>query len=255
MADQAQPLAEARGEGAIGAVVAVQAAAGGGLRRAPRRGTSGRCRTAAVPTGAAAPRIASGIAAFPMPPNAAATFTRRANTNYMQTGVLSALQLASMFPNLVLENFYVKTRNSIEEGKTKAPYGFVIPGAARHDAGAELVRILRLQGIEVGQATAAVKIGDATYPRRLLRHQARPAVWRLAKNLLEKQQYPDAALRTYDDSGWSMGLAMNVDVVEIADSPILKANAPPVTPTSCEGHASPAPAPRAWRWRTSVRTT
>ena len=43
-----------------------------------------------------------------------ANFTRRNNTNYMQTAVLSALQLTSMFPNLVLENFYTKTRNSIE---------------------------------------------------------------------------------------------------------------------------------------------
>ena len=34
----------------------------------------------------------------------------------------------------------------------------------------------------------------------------------LAKNLLELQDYPDARLRTYDDSGWTMGNAFNVDV-------------------------------------------
>ena len=32
-----------------------------------------------------------------------------------------------MFPATVLENFYVKTRNSIEEGKSQAPFGYVIP--------------------------------------------------------------------------------------------------------------------------------
>jgi hypothetical protein len=50
--------------------------------------------------------------------------------NYMETGVLSALQLASMFPATVLENFYIKTRNSIEDGKTKAPYGSSFPCSA-----------------------------------------------------------------------------------------------------------------------------
>jgi hypothetical protein len=45
----------------------------------------------------------------------------------MQTGVLTALQLTSMFPNLVVENFYKKTQNSIEAGKNDPPHGYVIP--------------------------------------------------------------------------------------------------------------------------------
>jgi hypothetical protein len=40
------------------------------------------------------------------------------------------LQLTSMFPNLVLQNFYIKTKNSLEDGKSKAPYGYVLPDAA-----------------------------------------------------------------------------------------------------------------------------
>ena len=41
----------------------------------------------------------------------------RNNTNYMQTAVLAALQLTSEFPQVVLENFYVKSRNSVESGR------------------------------------------------------------------------------------------------------------------------------------------
>ena len=41
----------------------------------------------------------------------------------MQTGVLTALQLTAMFPNLVLENFYRKTQNSIDAGRNDAPHG------------------------------------------------------------------------------------------------------------------------------------
>jgi hypothetical protein len=87
------------------------------------------------------------------------------------------------------------------------------------------VRILRLQGIEVGQATSDIKIGDATYPAGSYVIKGNQPYWRLAKNLLEKQDYPDPAMRTYDDSGWTMGYAFNVDVKEIGDKAILDAPA------------------------------
>jgi len=155
-----------------------------------------------------------------------ATFTRRSNTKYMQTGVLSALQLASQFPATVLENFYIKTRNSIEEGTSKAPYAFVLPVQRDMTKVAEMVNILRIQRIEIGQATAPIKVGEKTYPAGSYVIKRNQPYGRLAKNLLEKQFFPDARLTTYDDSGWSMGMAMNVEVVQVADASILSA---PVT--------------------------
>ena len=122
-----------------------------------------------------------------------------------------------MFPQTVLENFYIKTKNSIEEGKNKAPYGYVIPAQRDMTKAAELVNILRAQGIEVGVATADLKYGDATYAAGSYVIKRDQPYGRLAKNLLEKQNYPDARLTTYDDSGWTMGLAMGVDVKEIND--------------------------------------
>jgi hypothetical protein len=61
---------------------------------------------------------------------------------------------------------------------------------------------------------------------------------RLAKNLLEKQRYPDARLNTYDDSGWTMGPAMGLTVVEVADSSILKVATTPVTTATAKGSIS-----------------
>ena len=58
---------------------------------------------------------------------------------------------------------------------------------------------------------------------------------RLAKNLLERQNYPDPNLRTYDDSGWTMGLAMLVDVREIKDKAILGVATTPVTTAPQQG--------------------
>jgi hypothetical protein len=172
---------------------------------------------------------------LPVPPNAATSFSRRDNTNYMETGVLSSLQLTSMFPSIIVENYYIKTRNSIEEGKTKAPFGFVIPVQRDMTRAAELVRILRIQGIEVGLATNEFKLGDNLYLAGSYVIKRDQPFGRLAKNLLEKQVYPDSRLTTYDDSGWTMGLLMLVDVKEIADPAILKVAVTPVAQVTLKG--------------------
>ena len=188
-----------------------------------------------VPSGVGGAQDREWYRGVPIGVDDSAKFTRRANANYMETGVLSALQLASMFPATVLENFYVKTRNSIAEGKTKAPYGFVIPVQRDMTKVAELVNILRIQRIEIGQAKQSFKIDSVTYPAGSYVIKRDQPYGRLAKNLLEKQLYPDARLNTYDDSGWTMGLAMNVEVVEVADSSILKVSTTPVTTVILKG--------------------
>ena len=153
----------------------------------------------------------------------------------MQTGVLLSLQLTSMFPDVIVENFYIKTRNSIEDGKTKAPHGFVIPVQRDMTRVAELVHILRIQGIEIGRATSEIKLGDLKLPAGSFVIKRDQPYGRLAKNLLERQIYPDSRLTTYDDSGWTMGLAMLVDVEEIRDPAVLKVPTTPVTEVSLKG--------------------
>ncbi len=139
----------------------------------------------------------------------------------MQTGVLSALQLTASFPNLIVDNFYRKTKNSIESGKTDAPFAFVIPVQRDMTRVAELVNILRVQRIEVGLASSEIKVSDGTFPAGSYVIKRDQPYGRLAKNLLERQSFPDPNLRTYDDSGWTMGLAMLTDVKEIKDKAIL----------------------------------
>ena len=139
----------------------------------------------------------------------------------MQTAVLSALQLTASFPNLVVDNFYRKTKNSIEAGKTEPPYGYVIPVQRDMTRVAALVNILRVQRIEIGLASAEIKVSDGTFPAGSYVIKRDQPYGRLAKNFLEKQSFPDPNLRTYDDSGWTMGLAMLTDVKEIKDKAIL----------------------------------
>jgi hypothetical protein len=173
---------------------------------------------------------------LPIPPEAQQNFSRRDNTNYMETGVLSGLQLTSMIPNIVIENFYKKTQHSIDDGKTAPPYGYVIPFSTKDMTRvATLVNILRAQAIEIGEAKSEIKIGDAAYPAGSYVIKRDQPYGRLAKNLLEKQNYPDPNLTTYDDSGWTMGLAMGVDVKEIRDKAILDVAVTPVKEAVAKG--------------------
>jgi hypothetical protein len=182
---------------------------------------------ATIPTGKGGTQDREWYRGLALPPNGVGTFTRRDNTNYMETGVLSALQLTSMFPQMVLQNFYLKTKHSIDAGAAKAPYAFVLPAALDMTKPATLVNVLRAQGIEVGTLTKLTVAGKDTFPVGSYVIKLNQPYGRLAKNLLEKQVFPDPALTTYDDSGWSMGWAFGVAVKQVDDKSILDA---PVTP-------------------------
>src|SRR5690606_36994078 len=135
----------------------------GGRGAAAAEGRGGRGAAAGPPTGRGGGQPREWYRGLPVPPGAAQNFSRRNNTNYMQTAVLSGLQLTSMFPNLVVENFYRKTNNSIEAGKSDPPHGYVIPVQRDMTRVAQLVNLLRVQRIEVGQATGEVKTSDGTF--------------------------------------------------------------------------------------------
>jgi hypothetical protein len=158
----------------------------------------------------------------PLPPYKEVDWSLRNNTNYMETGVLSGMQLAAAFPQIVLENFYKKSRNSIESGKHEAPFGYVIPADQTDPTRiAFVINILRLQGIEVGRSTAEINLKEGTYPKGSFVIKRDQPYGRLAKRLLEKQNFPDPNLRTYDDSGWTMGLMTHTKIVESADETLL----------------------------------
>jgi hypothetical protein len=221
---------DASGDGR-GATTSTPPAADAGSAPAGR-GVSG------PPTGRGGGQPREWYRGIPIPPGAANNFSRRNNTNYMQTGVLSALQLTAAFPNLVVDNFYRKTRNSIEAGRTEAPYAFVIPVQRDMTRVAQLVNILRVQRIEVGQATSEIKVSDGTFPAGSYVIKRDQPYGRLAKNLLERQSFPDPNLRTYDDSGWTMGLAMLTDVKEIKDKAILEAKTTAIKEAVAKGRVA-----------------
>jgi hypothetical protein len=158
----------------------------------------------------------------PLPPPRTLTWSMRNNTNYMETGVLAALELTASIPKTVLENFYLKSRNSIDSGSKDAPYGYVFPASQKDlTRVAFVVNVLRKQGIEVGEATGEFKLGAVTYPAGSLVLKRNQPYGRLAKILLEKQNFPSDAQTTYDDTGWTMGLMSQAKIDEINDKAVL----------------------------------
>ncbi len=149
----------------------------------------------------------------PNPPYKEVLWSMRDNTNYAETGVLTSLQLVAAFPQVILEDFYVKSRNAVSAGSKEAPYGFILP-ADQEDLTrvAFVIHILRMQGIEVGRAQAQFKLSDGTYPAGSLIVKTNQPYDPLAKTLLEKQTDPDPELTTYDDSAWTMSLMTNTTI-------------------------------------------
>ena len=84
-----------------------------------------------------------------------------------------------------------------------------------------MVNVLRKQGIEVGEATGEFKLGSVTYPAGSLVLKRNQPYGRLAKILLEKQNFPTDAQTTYDDTGWTMGLMSQAKIDEINDKAVL----------------------------------
>jgi hypothetical protein len=150
----------------------------------------------------------------------------RNSINYAQTGLLTALELTSKFPGMVVENFYKKSANGVAAGLNQPPHGFVIPAGQRDQTQVDrVVNLLRRQAIEVHKASASFTVKEGTFEAGSYVVKLNQPYGRLARTLLEKQNYPDPQLTTYDDSAWTMPLANNIEVKTIEDKAILDASA------------------------------
>lgn len=159
----------------------------------------------------------------PLPAYAEAMWSARNTINYMQTGVLTALDLAASHPKTILENFYRKTRNSISEGAAKPPFAFILPGAQPDPTRvAFVVNYLRRQGIEVGETMEVVGVEEGSFPAGSFIVKLDQPFGRLARMLLERQVYTGHSAKL-DDTAWTMGLMAGCDVVAVSDRDVLAA--------------------------------
>lgn len=161
----------------------------------------------------------------PSPPDSTVTWSLRNNTNYMQAGVLEALEYASLHGEDLLRNFYIKGERSLERGRTEAPAAWVFP-PDQDDGGrlAYLVNQLRKQRIEVHRLTGDAAVGDSTYAAGAFIVRMDQPYRDAALMLLENQAFPpDEPNPPYDDVAWTWPLLYGVDARKVDDRAVLDA--------------------------------
>jgi len=167
----------------------------------------------------------------PNPPLEKVKWSIRNNINLQQSAILLAMNFVARDKERFLENFYLKSRRSVEKAVKEGPAAWVIPGDdPRPVECADLVNLLRLQGIEVHRADAEfevttqqgkeskkVKFPAGSYIVRMDQPYSR-----MADMLLDTQYYNPSDTRPYDDTGWSLGALRNVRTVRVTDTAVLK---------------------------------
>lgn len=160
----------------------------------------------------------------PLPPYKKVLWSLRNNVNYQQTADLEAFYFVATNRDRFLKNFWKRGLSSYEKGKDEPPYAYIIPSGQKDPVDAAfLVNILMKQKIEVHQAKGSIKVKEGEFPEGSYVIRMDQPYRNLAVNLLEKQKYPQDAPRAYDDTGWTLGLHMDVKCIEVKDKAIFNA--------------------------------
>ncbi|MBV8705816.1 MAG: hypothetical protein JO028_01415 [Acidobacteriaceae bacterium] len=171
----------------------------------------------------------------PNPPLPSIAWGPRNNTNIQESALLFALNQVGKDRELYLQNYWLKTKRSIEKGKTGPTYAWVIPaGQRRCNDAADMVNALRQQGLEVQKANSAFQAGKTNVSAGDYIVRADQPYRELADMYFSIQNYPVANPRPYDDTGWTMQLMRNVKLVPITDKSILNS---PMTPLTADAKA------------------
>jgi Zinc carboxypeptidase len=164
----------------------------------------------------------------PDPPTARVNWSIRDNINLQESGVLFSMNSVANNRKQYLDNFYLKSRRSIEKAAAEGPYAWVVPGNdPRPGQSAALINLLRMQGIEVHRlntdtevaitATRKEKLTAGSYIVRMDQPYSR-----MADMLLDTAYYNISDPPPYDDTGWTMGPLMNTTTLRVTQGDILK---------------------------------
>src|SRR5881227_3426337 len=93
------------------------------------------------------------------PPLPRVKWSLRNNNNYEQTGLLVSLSYFANSRRQFLQNFYEKSKRSIQKPRIEGPAAYVLTAAdPRPGAQAELLRVLQKQAVEISRATSAFSV-------------------------------------------------------------------------------------------------
>ena len=167
----------------------------------------------------------------PLPPPAKFSWSLRDNTNYMETACLAILSYAARNGEEMLRNFYRKGYNGWQKGVTQAPYAFAIaPDQGDRRRVAQMIDLVRNQGIEVSRLTADLTLKEGRFPAGTFLVRLDQPYRNYAVDLLAAQKFPaDAEYQPYDDVSWALPVHYGLSAVRIDDEAIGHAAIEPVT--------------------------
>jgi hypothetical protein len=171
------------------------------------------------------------------PPLPVVTWSQRDNNNYEESALLTTISYFAQHTHHFLENYYLKSKRSIEKPTLEGPAAYVIaadPADANRQV--ELLKVMKRQHVEVEQladaATSSVpaakrgdKVTQQTFPAGSLVIRMDQPYSRVADALLDHQFWApdDPQKHPYDDTGWSFSHLFNLKVVRLTDPSILQA--------------------------------
>ncbi len=160
----------------------------------------------------------------PNPPLSRVKWSLRNNVNLSQSAILIAMNYVANNKDKYLGNFYLKSKRSVAKAKTEGPAAYVLPGDdTRPTEAADLVNLLKMQGVEVHRLTAAAEAKEGKFPVGSYVVRMDQPYSRMADMLLDTQYYNVNDPRPYDDTGWTLGPLRNVKTVRVKDEKILTA--------------------------------
>ncbi len=162
----------------------------------------------------------------PNPPFPRVKWSLRNNVNMQQSALLFAMNFVAKEKERFLNNFYLKSKRSIAKASNEGPAAYIIPGdTPRPVEAADMVNLLRMQGVEVHRATKEFSVKDQKYPAGSYIVRMDQPYSRMADMLLDTQYYNVNDPSPYDDTGWTMGPMRNVKTVRVVDKSVLDAPA------------------------------
>jgi hypothetical protein len=148
-------------------------------------------------------------------------WTLRDIVDYQMISTMALLDAAADRREALLRQIYEVNRQTVDEGRTGAVKAILIPVDLQQDAreALHLAERLMMGGVEVYRADTAFEVDDRPYSAGTLVIPMTQVFARYAKDLLEKQTYPEVrrapnlpAEAPYDVTAWSLGMQFGVTV-------------------------------------------
>ena len=142
---------------------------------------------------------------------------------YAYSSAIGFLEASAKHKDRYLMNMYRMARNSIEKGKSDAPFAYVIPHTQKDpNTVAKMINILIAGGVEFHQAVESFQSQNSEYPAGtyvvLMSQAYRPYII----DILGPQIYPDRRQyeggppeQTFDLTGWTLPYQMGVEAIKV----------------------------------------